>query len=135
MKQTPLSAIMSTNVVVANKFHNFSQVLELFSKFGVHHLPMVDGNNKLIGIISSNDFMKIFTNPSFAGMPINIDELDKKINLTDIMTPSPKSLSPSSTVGDALDVFSEKKFMALPITLDNEVVGIVSIKDIIDVLN
>ena len=56
----PVSAIMTTGPVVANQFTTFSQVLRLFNEFPVHHLPVVDDNNKLIGIVSSNDFIKVF---------------------------------------------------------------------------
>ena len=48
----PVSAIMTLKPVVATQFHNFSQVLRLFTEFPVHHIPIVYGNNKLIGIIS-----------------------------------------------------------------------------------
>lgn len=135
MKQAPLSSIMSTNVVVANDTHKLSQVIDLFSNFRVHHLPMVDDNNKLIGIISSNDLMKIFTNDKYNSLMNDLEVLDRHVKLSEIMTPAPRALSPESTVGDALDIFAEKKFLALPITRNNEVVGIISIKDVVDFLS
>jgi CBS-domain-containing membrane protein len=77
----PVSTIMSRQVVVANQFHNFSQVLQLFSEHGMHHLPIVDGHETVIGIISSNDVMKLLTNPKYKDVGINLDSIDEMINI------------------------------------------------------
>ena len=81
----PVSAIMTLNPVVANQFHNFSQVLRLFTEFPVHHLPIVDGNNKLIGIVSSNDLPKVFHElcDRKEKVAMDFDAIDKAINLSE----------------------------------------------------
>ncbi|HWB64757.1 MAG TPA: CBS domain-containing protein, partial [Chitinophagales bacterium] len=87
----PVSAIMTTTPVVANQFTNFSQVLTLFSEYPVRHLPIVDGKNNLIGIVSVNDLTKVFVNLCNRPDPIfmTLDNIDKAINIKDIMTPNP----------------------------------------------
>ncbi|MFN8311099.1 MAG: CBS domain-containing protein [Chitinophagales bacterium] len=130
----PVATIMSKNVVVANQFHNFSQVLTLFSEFPIHHLPIVDVNNKLIGIISSNDIMRLFRNPKYSDVKLNAQELDAIVNLPDIMTPNPISVSPKDTIKKAARIFAENKFQALPVVSDGEIVGILSVKDMVELV-
>ena len=129
----PVSAIMTLNPVVANQFHNFSQVLRLFTEFPVHHLPIVDGNNKLIGIVSSNDLPKVFHElcDRKEKVAMDFDAIDKAINLSEIMTANPITVSSSDTIGDAAKIFAAKKFMALPVVDNGVLVGILSVKDVI----
>ncbi len=132
----PVSAIMTINPVVANQFHNFSQVLRLFTEFPVHHLPIMDSNNKLIGIISSNDLPKVFLQLSRREpkVMLDLDEIDKAINLTDIMTPNPITVSSSDTIESAAKLIASRKFLSLPVVDNGELVGIISIKDIVNYL-
>ena len=126
----PISTIMSTTVVVANQFHNFTDVLELFSKHGMHHLPIVDGKNHLIGIISSNDFLKVFSDAKYNGVKINPDDLDKAVNIPDLMTKGVVTISSTHTIEQAAKLFAEHKFQAMPVIDNDEIVGIISSKDI-----
>ncbi len=130
----PISTIMSRSVVVANQFHNFSEVLELFSKHGMHHLPIVDGNDRLVGIVSSNDLMKIFIDPKYKSISLNSDEADKLINIPDIMTHDPITVSPTDTIRHAAKIFADKKFLAMPVMENDKVVGILSVKDLVHVI-
>ena len=128
----PVSAIMSINPVVANQFHNFSQVLRLFTEFPVHHLPIVDGRNNLLGIVSSNDLPKVFLELCNRSnkVTMDFDAIDKAINIADIMTKTPVSVSSNETIGNALKLFVDKKIMALPVVDNGELVGILSAKDV-----
>ena len=130
----PVSTVMTKSVIVANQFHNFSEVLELFSKHGMHHLPIVDGSNRLTGIISSNDLMKLFINPKYKDLSLTTDAIDKTVNIPDIMTPNPVTISPKDTIKQAAKIFADKKFQALPVVENGEIVGILSVKDIIHML-
>jgi CBS domain-containing protein len=126
-----VSTIMSSKVIVANQFNTFSQVLRLFSEFTVHHLPIVNGKNHLIGIVSSNDIMRLFLQPKFKNVNLESDSLDNAINMQDIMTPNPVTLSPDDTIEKAIAIFKDMKFHALPVVKDQEIVGILSVKDLV----
>ena len=129
----PVSTIMTTSTVVANASHKISQVLNLFTEYPIHHLPIVDENNHLIGIVSSNDLPKVFhdlcSRPEKISM--DYDAIDKAVSLTAIMTPDPVTVSSTDTIEAAVKIFNEKKFMALPVVDNGELVGIVSVKDVI----
>lgn len=127
----PVSTAMSKSVVVANQSHKFSAVIELFSKYGMHHLPIVDADGKIIGILSSNDLMKLFLDPKYKGLSLNSEEADKAISIADIMTPDPVTISPTGTIKDAAKIFTEKRFLALPVVDNGQIVGILSAKDLL----
>lgn len=132
-KSTPVKNIMTSEIVVANKFHNFSQVVRLFSEFPIHHLPVVSGNNKLEGIISSNDMIKVFKHPALQGKSFDLDTVDQVVNISDLMTANPVTINETDSVEAAAKIFRGRKFQALPVVNEaGELTGIVSLKDVMD---
>lgn len=132
-KSTPVKNIMTSEIVVANKFHNFSQVVRLFSEYPIHHLPVVSGNNVLEGIVSSNDIIKVFKHPKLHGKAIDLDTIDSEINLSDLMTANPVTINENDSVEAAAKIFRGRQFQALPVINDaGELTGIVSLKDVMD---
>jgi CBS domain-containing membrane protein len=130
---THISTIMTACPVVGNTSTKFSQVLRLFTEFPVHHLPIVDEDNKLIGIVSSNDLPKVFLSLCHHEEPIKmtIEVLDNEVIVADLMTPNPVTIGSTDPISKAIEIFAEKKFMALPVVDNGTLVGILSIKDVI----
>ena len=126
----PVSTIMSRTVVVANQFHNFSEVLELFSKHDMHHLPVVDSQNAIIGIISSNDLMKLFYDPKYREMRFDSEEIDKAMNIPEIMTKNPIIIAPEDTIKKAAKLLYDNKIQSLPVVDSGKLVGIVTVRDL-----
>jgi acetoin utilization protein AcuB len=129
----PVSTIMSIEPVVVNASNKFSQVLRLFGEFPVHHLPIVDADNKLVGIVSSNDIYKVFIKLYHGKdkLALNMDSLDEAIRISDIMTPNPVTITSADTIAHAARIFAEKKFLSLPTVDNGNLIGILSVKDII----
>ena len=134
--QKTVSAIMTVGPVVGNPSSSFSQVLRLFTEFPVHHLPIVDDNGKLVGIVSSNDLPKVFLQLCNRPEKIRMDlaSIDDVIKVTDIMTENPITITSSTSIEEAAKIFSSKRFMALPVVDNGELVGILSARDVMKYL-
>ena len=130
----PVSTVMTKSVVVPNKFNNFSEVLELFSKHDMHHLPIVDAEGKVTGIVSSNDLMKVFTDPKYRNISLNSDEADKLINIPDIMTTEVITVSPTDTIRHAAKLLTDNRIMAMPVLDNGQLVGIVTVRDLVQLV-
>jgi CBS domain-containing protein len=130
----PVSTVMTRSVVIADKFQNFSDMLKLFSQYDMHHLPIVDGNGAIIGIVSSNDLMKVFTDPKFRNISLNSDEADKLINIPDIMTTEVFTVTSTDTLKHAAKILSDNKILALPVVDNGQIVGIVSGRDLVQLV-
>jgi len=132
MSNRPISTIITINPVVANTSTKFSQILRLFTEFPVHHLPVMDDDNKLIGIVSTNDLPKVFLSLFNNGKtPGSLAETDELVKITDIMTSNPVTITSTDTIAKAAGIFADKKFLALPVVDNGVLVGILSMKDIV----
>lgn len=128
-----VAEIMTAMPVVGNLSTTFTQVLRLFTEYGVHHLPIVDADNKLIGIVSSNDLYKVFMELSKREPKISLDNasIDAAITIGEIMTPNPVVITPQTGIEEAAKLIVQKKFLSLPVVSNNALVGILSAKDLL----
>ena len=58
LMNTSLSKLMTRNVVTGTTTMAMETVMDIFSSHRIRHLPIVDENKKLVGLISSGDVLK-----------------------------------------------------------------------------
>lgn len=125
-----IKTIMTTDLVTAQPDDAITRIRSILEKHDFHHLPVVNKEEALVGIISKEDYLKIYEVLSLNTNGIN-DETNKLIKAKDIMTKYPMSLDPDDTIGLAADVFLANKFHALPVVQDEQLVGIITTHDLL----
>ncbi len=129
-----VSQLMTKNVVVANPTNKISQVLAFFTETNITHLPVAE-NDRLLGIISIKDLLRFINKGLQTGKPVSVEDLDSTFSLEAIMTKDPITLSPSDDVQRARELLSTGQFSALPVVDNGEILGIISIKDVVRYFN
>ncbi|GIW21895.1 MAG: membrane protein [Candidatus Sericytochromatia bacterium] len=131
-KREPVSKIMSTNLKTVNLTNDLNDVKAIFNEHKVRHIPVVSGN-KLIGLISLTDFMRITYNVGEVKDQIN-QAIFSTLGIKDVMTTDLITVSPNDTIRDVAEILANKEFHALPVVEGDELKGIVSTTDIIKYL-
>ena len=124
---------MTDHVVVASLKTQFSQIQELFLKYKVHHLP-VTYDNKLIGIISTYDIDK-FVKEQLAAGKVDNNDLEANFDVEKVMTHNPVSVTPNTTLKEAVELMVTKRFHALPVLDNGNVVGLITNNDLVRYLH
>lgn len=60
----PIAEVMTKNVVTTTEFTDFSKAEEILQKYKIEKLPVVDKSNKLVGLITYKDIIKIKARPN-----------------------------------------------------------------------
>ena len=71
--------IMTADCIVVNEFSYLDQVFNLINEKGINHLPVVDDNKKLVGMISDRDLRNVADNRE--DVPVF-----PRLTISDIMT-------------------------------------------------
>ena len=123
--------LMTSQVIVAHTSHSFTQICRLFFELDIHHLPVLNDQNELIGIISSNDALKVFSFRVPQMDLITEERLNATFNVSDLMTPKPISVDPNTSILQAAKLFDEHNIQSLPVVEGGKMVGILTTKDLI----
>lgn len=96
------------------------------------HLPVVDGNRKLVGILTDRDLRSAFpSSVANKSERMLIYSQVEKTKVADIMTTSCSTLGLHATLDDALLIFDRDKVGGIPVVSEEMVVvGIFSMRDL-----
>ena len=131
--QSPVEEIMSTNLITLTQTDTLLKVKDVFDKNRIHHIPIVE-NDSLVGIVSKSDFLFFQRGFSSDQDRYRLYRL-KTYTVDQIMTKGVAKLDVKDKIDVALELFKENLFHAIPITRDNDLVGIVTTYDVISTLS
>ena len=133
-KRTPISAIMTSNVITLNYNDNLTTAEKLFKSNHIRHIPVVS-DNRVVGMLSYTDLLRI----SFADA---VDEDEHTVDsvvynmftIDQVMAKNLVHVNSKILIKDAAEILSNNEFHAMPVIDDGVLVGIVTTTDLINYL-
>ena len=128
-----VSRSMVSQVITIDKDASIFEAQEKMAANGIRHLPIVDADNRLIGIVTDRDLRSVMPYRLIKEKGI-AQEREKLAHLKveDIMTRNPKTISPMYTIQDALLMIQKEKVGAFPVVDDEgKLQGILSVRDLL----
>jgi acetoin utilization protein AcuB len=108
------------------------EVKEILCKHKFRHLPVVDKEGKLVGIVTDRDIRSAFPSSVSSGDQYEESlELVNRTPVSEIMVTECTYITPDYTLDDTLMVFDRFRVGALPVlNSDGKVLGMFSIRDL-----
>jgi acetoin utilization protein AcuB len=124
---------MTRKVITVDQEATIFDAQELLAKNKIRHLPIIDKDQRLIGIITDRDIRSALP---YNSLMEHCSEMERdrvsKFKVKDIMTKDPLSISPTYTIQDALLLIQNSKVGALPVVDDDhKLKGIISVRDLL----
>ncbi len=114
--------VMSTNVISVKKDAPIFEAVELLLENNISGLPVVEDDMTLAGILSEKDVVELFYDSEQAG--------NKTVN--DYMTYPAVHFEENNALSNVCDFLGKNIFRRVPVTSDGKLVGIISIRDILN---
>ena len=128
-----VSRSMTPHVITVDKEASIFDAQEIMAKHTIRHLPIVDDENRLIGVVTDRDIRSALPY-HLLKTPEKLTDKDKpgELKIKDIMTKDPFAISPTDTIQDALLLIQQKRVGAFPV-VDGEgkLKGILSVRDLL----
>jgi acetoin utilization protein AcuB len=114
------------NPVTISPEASFFEARNLIHEKGIRHLPVVDKNGKLVGIVTDGDIREAA--PSDATL-LSVQELNYllgKLKVSAFMTPKDKlmTISPDALIEEAIQLMHDHKIGCLPVVEGDKLYGI-----------
>jgi acetoin utilization protein AcuB len=124
--------VMSRDPLMAMAGDTIRVVIERMGRHGIRHLPVVDVDRRVIGMLSDRDVRTAVGNPLHAVDSPEVDERIRSTRVSDAMTRAPLTLAAGTRLSRAASLFADFKVGAVPIVDDRGgLVGLLSYTDVL----
>jgi acetoin utilization protein AcuB len=97
----------------------------------IRHLPVVDREGRLVGIVTDRDLRQVIFDPSIQSRAGGVADTLGRLTVRDVMTWGVVTARPDTTIGEAARRMHEQKIGALPVVEGERVVGIITESDVL----
>jgi len=118
--------IMTQTLLTVRPEDTLKRVRDIFAANYLHHLPVLNASQQLVGIVSKYDLNKI--EGLLDAFP---EKSTENLTVRDIMTSPVITVSPEVTLRRVASIFLDNLFHALPVLEDKKLVGIITSHDLV----
>ena len=108
-----------------------SGAVALMKSRRIRHLPVVDRDGRLIGIVTDRDLRQVMFDPAVQARLVRATDALRGLTVREVMTWGAVSVTPSTSIRDAARLMHERKIGALPVVEADRVVGILTERDVL----
>ncbi|MCQ2970171.1 CBS domain-containing protein [Methanobrevibacter gottschalkii] len=131
---------MSPKVFTTTPGTPLESACKIMVRNGLRRIPIVGGeadiskaNKKLLGILTSTDVIRFLNAKElFDNLNSNLASDVLKITVSEIMVKDPITVEQTMTIGELCQLFAEKNIGGVPIIKDDEIVGIITERDVLN---
>ncbi len=126
---------MTRNVTTLRVDARLQDAALLIRRTGKRHVPILDDKGKLVGIISDRDVSRMAPSMLARMTPEEYNTVFEATPITVAMTKNPLTVTPDAPISEAVGVLYTKKIGALLVVEKDELVGILTVNDMLGLLN
>jgi len=132
LRQRPVSAVMRREVVTVTAREKLDLTQDIMNLGRVRHLPVVDDEQRVVGIISHRDLL--------AAAMTEVLDFDSKsrrtflrsIEVGEVMAKDVVTVGPDTSLGDVARILVERKIGCVPVvTASGELIGLATESDLL----
>lgn len=112
---------MTTDLFTVQEDDIINLVEEVMSWRKIRYIPVEDAKGKLVGLVTIRRLLNHLVR--------HRDERSAPMTVRDVMIREPVTVSPDTTIGDALELMRERRIGGLPVVQGDELVGIITAMD------
>jgi acetoin utilization protein AcuB len=128
-----ISRVMTKNPVTAYPDMSVTEVRSLMDKEQIGHLPVLDKNNNLVGILTKKDLLKAGPSAATSLDMYEISYLLSKLKADQIMVKNVITVKEDDVVEEAARIMADKDIGCLPVMKGDLLVGIITETDLFHV--
>lgn len=113
---------MTTDLFTVQKDDLIRLVAEMMDWRKVRYMPVEDDKGRLVGLVTSRLLLRFYTQ-------LSNPMANTLSTVEDIMIKEPITISPDAKVMEAMQIMKENRIGCLPVTIHDELVGIITEMD------
>ncbi|MFZ1400293.1 MAG: CBS domain-containing protein [Candidatus Promineifilaceae bacterium] len=123
--------LMTIDPETVTKDTPLREIVTTMNRANIRQVLVVDGK-KLVGIVTDRDIRLAVNSPLTTEEPLERLELLNGHTAVDCMTVNPRTVTPDTPIHKVAQLLSMYKFGALPVVSNEELVGIITVTDLLN---
>lgn len=120
-KKTKIQEVMTSPAVSVRAHEPFQKVVALMEEKHIRHMPIVNDQGQLIGLLTQRDVYKIQSPRKLEDGHWYYDKEDlARVKLSEVMIKNPFRLRPDNTFAEAVTGMAKGKYGCIPIVDNND---------------
>jgi acetoin utilization protein AcuB len=128
-----LSEIMNRGLITVDKHASLRRARRILDQHRIRHLLVMDGK-RLVGIVTDRDLRQAAPSSKSPLTTSEREEFMDELKVAEVMSRKLITAFPDTTVREAARVMVSEKIGCLPVVSGNQLVGIVTETDLLEVL-
>jgi acetoin utilization protein AcuB len=125
---------MTPNPLCGHPETPVAEAQKLMQENNIRHLPILDEDNKLVGLITQRSLMQAVPDDLSQFSPFVVNYILAKLQAQNIMVRDVVTIGPDTTIEEAARIMADKKIGCLPVMQGEELVGIISDSDLFSIM-
>jgi len=132
----PVQDVMTKELITVHETDLMATVEELLTSHKINHIPVIDEDGLIKGILTKNDLMLLKDWGSKLNLKASIKanyQILHSNTAKDKMSTNIITVSPTDNLEHCAKIFRDNTFHALPVTSDGALVGMITTYDLLNV--
>jgi acetoin utilization protein AcuB len=132
--EAPVKAFMSGDPVSIDADASALEAFERMVSRGIRHLPVVDRERRVVGVLSIDDLRAALPFPISVARPLDAEQREaaRESRVGEIMTFAPETLGPEAALAEAAERMAELRIGCIPVVDDaGRLAGLLSETDVL----
>lgn len=126
-----VSEIMTAKPITLHQDQTLRAALEVMEAHLFHHLPIVNGEGQLVGIVTKRDCRAALKTPTIQRVSWQTQEQITRMPIRAVMTPAPIVVEPEADADEAMRLMLTHHVSCLPVVRSETLVGIITTSDVL----
>ena len=126
-----VSDMMTLNPETIKPEATLHDALKLMESCGSRHLPVVNDEGQLVGIVSDRDCRLALNSPTALRYTWQDEEVTQRTSVMAMMTPAPITIEKDAPIQQAAEMMLTNHISALPVCDNDRLIGIVTSSDLL----
>jgi acetoin utilization protein AcuB len=122
---------MTRNPVTLRDDDLLRQAVEVVMVRRIRHIPVLDAEGRLVGIVTDRDVQGTLPSPLSAAAPEEYEAILETTPLARIMTRNVITVAADDLAGEAVETLLADKIDGLPVVENDRLVGIFTVRDVL----
>lgn len=131
MSELRVRDLMTSSVLAVHGGDTLETVWDLMTHRHIRHVPVVDAQGGLIGLLSHRDLLRESLIAPEVGSETSTAELRRQVLVSEVLRGRPLSVTPDTPIAAAARALLEHKYGCLPVVESRRLVGILTEADFV----